>query len=139
MIGMRTILQVADNSGARRLSCILPLGGDVGVRAGLGDVVTAAVKEAAPDSAITAAPTAAARRTRCILISASFFVSLVSIIRTVAAGCRSAHFIRLGRNSEISGTVASSSTTMTSQPRNQPTPLKMVSSSMSRPTTLLTM
>ena len=52
MIGMRTILQVADNSGARRLSCILPVGGDVGLQAGLGDVVTASVKEAAPDSAI---------------------------------------------------------------------------------------
>ena len=52
MIGMRTILEVADNSGARRLSCILPRGGDLGLRAGLGDVVTAAVKEAAPDSAI---------------------------------------------------------------------------------------
>ena len=52
MIGMRTILQVADNSGARKLSCILPRGGDVGLQAGLGDVVTAAVKEAAPESAI---------------------------------------------------------------------------------------
>jgi large subunit ribosomal protein L14 len=52
MIGMRTILEVADNSGARRLSCILPRGGDLGLRAGLGDIVTAAVKEAAPDSAI---------------------------------------------------------------------------------------
>ncbi len=52
MIGMRTILEVADNSGARKLSCILPRGGDLGLRAGLGDVVTAAVKEAAPDSAI---------------------------------------------------------------------------------------
>ena len=52
MIGMRTILEVADNSGARRLSCILPRGVDLGLRAGLGDVVTAAVKEAAPDSAI---------------------------------------------------------------------------------------
>jgi large subunit ribosomal protein L14 len=41
MIGMRTILDVADNSGARRLSCILPRGGDLGLRAGLGDVVTA--------------------------------------------------------------------------------------------------
>ena len=29
MIGMRTILDVADNSGARRLSCILPRGGDL--------------------------------------------------------------------------------------------------------------
>src|SRR5260370_8391078 len=53
MIGMRTILEVADNSGARRLQCILPRGGDLGLRAGLGDVITASVKEAAPDSAIT--------------------------------------------------------------------------------------
>src|ERR1035437_5434231 len=52
MIGMRTILEVADHSGARRLSCILPRGGDLGLRAGLGDVVTAAAEEAAPDSAI---------------------------------------------------------------------------------------
>ena len=52
MIGMRTILEVADNSGARRLQCILPRGGDLGLRAGLGDVITAAVKEAAPDSAM---------------------------------------------------------------------------------------
>jgi large subunit ribosomal protein L14 len=52
MIGMRTLLRVADNSGARKLSCILPLGNDVGLRAGLGDVVTANVKEAAPDSAV---------------------------------------------------------------------------------------
>jgi len=52
MIGMRTMLEVADNSGARKLQCILPLGGDKGQRAGLGDVVTASVKEAAPDSAI---------------------------------------------------------------------------------------
>src|SRR6202162_5478225 len=52
MIGMRTILDVADNSGARRLMCILPRGGDLGLRAGLGDVVTASVKEAAPDSAV---------------------------------------------------------------------------------------
>lgn len=52
MIGMRTILQVADNSGARRLACILPVGGSLGLQAGLGDVVTASVKEAAPDSQI---------------------------------------------------------------------------------------
>lgn len=52
MIGMRTMLEVADNSGARKLRCILPRGGDLGLRAGLGDVVTASVKEAAPDSAI---------------------------------------------------------------------------------------
>ncbi|MGH7751574.1 MAG: 50S ribosomal protein L14 [Gemmatimonadales bacterium] len=52
MIQMRTRLTVADNSGAKRLSTIHPLGGDVGLQAGLGDVVTAAVKEAAPESAV---------------------------------------------------------------------------------------
>jgi len=52
MIQMRTWLTVADNSGARRLMCILPLGGDTGLKAGLGDVVTASVKEAAPESQI---------------------------------------------------------------------------------------
>jgi large subunit ribosomal protein L14 len=49
-VQMRTILEVADNSGAKKLSVILPLGGSTGLKAGLGDVVTAAVKEAAPDS-----------------------------------------------------------------------------------------
>ena len=49
MVQMRTMLQVADNSGARKLQVILPLGGHTGLRAGLGDIVTAAVKEAAPD------------------------------------------------------------------------------------------
>ena len=52
MIGMRTMLQVADNSGARKISCILPSGGSVGSRAGLGEVITASVKEAAPASNI---------------------------------------------------------------------------------------
>ena len=52
MIMMRTRLVVADNSGAKRLSTILPLGGSLGLKAGLGDIVTAAVKEAAPDSQV---------------------------------------------------------------------------------------
>ena len=46
---MRSMLEVADNSGARKLQMILPLGGGTGLVAHLGDVVTAAVKEAAPD------------------------------------------------------------------------------------------
>jgi large subunit ribosomal protein L14 len=50
MIQMRTWLTVADNSGARRIMCILPLGARSGPQAGLGDVITASVKEAAPDS-----------------------------------------------------------------------------------------
>jgi large subunit ribosomal protein L14 len=52
MVKMRTMLEVADNSGVRRISCILPRGGAAGLRAGLGDIITAAVKEASPDSTI---------------------------------------------------------------------------------------
>ena len=50
MIGMRTRLEVADNSGARRLRCILPRGGNTGAKAGLGDIITASVQEATPES-----------------------------------------------------------------------------------------
>src|SRR3954468_9398742 len=46
---MRSMLDVADNSGARKLQMILPLGGGTGLKAGLGDLITAAVKEASPD------------------------------------------------------------------------------------------
>jgi large subunit ribosomal protein L14 len=46
---MRSMLEVADNSGARKLQMILPLGGSTGLNAGLGDIITAAVKEAAPE------------------------------------------------------------------------------------------
>ena len=52
MVQMRTWLTVADNSGARQLTCILPVGGDAGLTAGLGDIITAAVKEATPDTQV---------------------------------------------------------------------------------------
>jgi len=51
-VQMRTMLAVADNSGARKLQVILPLGGGLGKKACLGDIVTAAVKEASPDGTI---------------------------------------------------------------------------------------
>jgi large subunit ribosomal protein L14 len=46
---MRSMLDVADNSGARKLQMILPVGGSTPFSAKLGDVITAAVKEASPD------------------------------------------------------------------------------------------
>ena len=49
---MRSILEVADNSGARKLQVILPIGGSTGLRARIGDIVTAAVKEASPDGTV---------------------------------------------------------------------------------------
>ena len=50
MIQMRSILDVADNSGARKIAVINPIGGSTGRYARLGDIVTASVKEATPDS-----------------------------------------------------------------------------------------
>lgn len=48
MIQHRTILEVADNTGAKRLQCIRVLGGYKKRYARIGDIVTCAVKEAAP-------------------------------------------------------------------------------------------
>ena len=53
MIQMGTMLNVADNSGARKLRAIRQLGGSSAPRyAGIGDIVVCSVKEAAPDSDI---------------------------------------------------------------------------------------
>ena len=52
MIQMRTMLDVADNSGARKISCISALGNQVGKIAQLGDVIVASVKEATPDGTV---------------------------------------------------------------------------------------
>ena len=52
MIQMQSVLDVADNSGAKKIAVINPLGGSTGRYARLGDIVTASVKEAQPDSAV---------------------------------------------------------------------------------------
>ncbi|EGF11624.1 50S ribosomal protein L14 [Neisseria bacilliformis ATCC BAA-1200] len=48
MIQMQTILDVADNSGARRVMCIKVLGGSKRRYANVGDVIKIAVKDATP-------------------------------------------------------------------------------------------
>jgi len=48
MIQHRSILSVADNSGAKRLMCIRVLGGYRKRFARIGDIITCSVKEAAP-------------------------------------------------------------------------------------------
>jgi large subunit ribosomal protein L14 len=48
MIQMQTNLEVADNSGARRVQCIKVLGGSKRKVAGVGDVIVVSVKEAIP-------------------------------------------------------------------------------------------
>lgn len=46
------MLEVADNSGAKRVQCVKVLGGSQRRYAGLGDIVVVSVKEALPDSNI---------------------------------------------------------------------------------------
>ncbi len=48
MIQMQTILDAADNSGARRVQCIKVLGGSKRRYAGVGDVIKVSVKDAIP-------------------------------------------------------------------------------------------
>lgn len=48
MIQMQSMLDVADNSGARRVMCIKVLGGTRRRYAGIGDVIKVSVKEAIP-------------------------------------------------------------------------------------------
>lgn len=48
MIQNETILEVADNSGARKVACIKVLGGSKRRYARVGDVIVVAVKDAAP-------------------------------------------------------------------------------------------
>ncbi len=48
MIQMQTMLDAADNSGARRLMCVKVLGGSKRRYAGIGDVIKVTVKEAIP-------------------------------------------------------------------------------------------
>ncbi len=48
MIQMQTILDVADNSGAKKVKCIKVLGGSKRRYAGIGDVIKVSIKEAVP-------------------------------------------------------------------------------------------
>ena len=52
MIQMQTILDVADNSGAKKLFCIKVLGGSKRKYARVGDIIVASVKEALPNSKV---------------------------------------------------------------------------------------
>ncbi|HID36782.1 MAG TPA: 50S ribosomal protein L14, partial [Ghiorsea sp.] len=52
MIQTETVLQVADNSGARRVTCIKVLGGSKRRYASVGDVIVVAVKEVIPNGKV---------------------------------------------------------------------------------------
>lgn len=52
MIQMQSILDVADNSGAKKLFCIKVLGGSKRKYAGIGDIIVASVRESLPNSKV---------------------------------------------------------------------------------------
>jgi large subunit ribosomal protein L14 len=52
MVQSETILDVADNSGARRVLCIKVLGGSRRRYASLGDIIVVSVKEAIPNAKV---------------------------------------------------------------------------------------
>ena len=52
MIQQESFLNVADNTGAKEIKCIRVLGGSGRKYAGLGDVIVASVRKAAPGSAV---------------------------------------------------------------------------------------
>ncbi len=52
MIQMKTLLNVADNSGAKLVQCIKVLGGTRRKYARIGDIIVVAVKDALPNAAI---------------------------------------------------------------------------------------
>ena len=52
MIQMQTVLQPADNSGAKKLMCIKVLGGSKRKYASVGDVIVVSVREAMPKSKV---------------------------------------------------------------------------------------
>jgi large subunit ribosomal protein L14 len=60
MIQAQTVLEVADNSGAKVVQCIKVLGGSRRRYAGLGDVIVVSIKEALPGSKVKKGDTARA-------------------------------------------------------------------------------
>lgn len=52
MIQVRSVLDVADNSGAKKVSCIKVLGGSRRRYARLGDIIMVSVKESSPEGTV---------------------------------------------------------------------------------------
>jgi large subunit ribosomal protein L14 len=60
VIQAQTVLEVADNSGAKRVQCIKVLGGSRRRYAGLGDIIVVSVQEALPGAKVKKGETARA-------------------------------------------------------------------------------
>lgn len=65
MIQLRTMLNVADNSGARKLQCFHVMGGSYRRYASLGDIIVCAVIDALPNGAVKKGTVVKAVVVRC--------------------------------------------------------------------------
>lgn len=65
MIQTESTLDIADNSGARKVSCIKVLGGSRRRYAALGDIIVVSIKEALPNSKVKKGDVAKAVVVRC--------------------------------------------------------------------------
>ena len=52
MIQMESVLDVADNSGAKKVKCVKVIGGSKRRYAGIGDIIVVSVKDAAPNGKV---------------------------------------------------------------------------------------
>jgi large subunit ribosomal protein L14 len=52
MIQMESVLDVADNSGAKRVKCVKVLGGSKRKYAGIGDIIVVSIKDASPNGKV---------------------------------------------------------------------------------------
>ena len=67
MIRPQTILNVADNSGAKKLMCIRVLGGSFSQSANIGDIIIAVVKQATPNM-----PLKKSDKVRAVIVRTAF-------------------------------------------------------------------
>ena len=71
MVQMQSYLKVADNTGAKEIMCIRVLGGSRKRYAGIGDVIVASVKKAAPNGQVKKGDVVKACAARTVPISVS--------------------------------------------------------------------
>ena len=76
MIQPRSMLDVADNSGAKKVQCIRVMGGANKRYASLGDTVIVAIKEAAPDGTVKKGEVARAVVVLAPLVSEPFITQV---------------------------------------------------------------
>ena len=94
-VQMRSILDVADNSGARKIAVINPVGGSTGRYASIGDIVTASVKEATPESAVKKGSVVKADRNAAVLINAEGEPVGTRVFGPVARELRERRFMKI--------------------------------------------